>query len=197
MNEISEPGVKVVSGEIIQKSASLRQSDVNNSNMNAMYPFIMLKTSDGEVLKINNVVVDAHIEQHLSIDKTVTLYIMQIRHMINFKKMNFALAARSNDGIGVVDLPLRLIVNQFFLSVFVGALAGAFVGFFAAMPLVGLFGFFGLFLTALVALSFPIYFFWWATKFAGARNASLRLHNKLLGGDGSGNTYRGIAVKSI
>ncbi|WP_421522176.1 hypothetical protein [Ochrobactrum quorumnocens] len=197
MSEIMEPGLIVVSGEVVEKSASLTQGDVHNSNTNSMYSFILLRTDTGDVVRINNLVTDTHTDQQIVVGLKTTLYLKPIRHMTNFKKMNFALAARSDNGVGVIDLPLRLIVNLFIQSIVGGALAGAFVGFFASMPLIGIFGAFGLFLTAIVAISIPIYFLWSATKFAGARSASLRLRNKLHGGDGSGDTYHGVAVKNI
>lgn len=197
MSEIIETGVIVVSGEVIEKSASMTQGDVHNSSTNSMYPFILLKTERGEVVRINNLVTDTHTDQQIGAGLKTTLYLKQIRHMTNFKKMNLALAARSDNGVGVIDLPLRLIVNMFIQSIVGGALAGAFVGFFASMPLIGIFGSFGLILTAIVAISVPMYFLWSATKFAGARSASLRLRNILHGGDGSGDTYHGFTVKNI
>ncbi|MFS2325026.1 hypothetical protein U2P60_06355 [Brucella sp. H1_1004] len=197
MSEIIETGVTVLSGEVIEKSASVAQGDVSNSNTNSMYPFILLKTEKGEVVRINNLVTDTHTDQQITIGLKTTLYLKSIRHMTNFKKMNFAIAANSEKGVGIIDLPLRLIINVFIQSLVGGALAGTFVGFFASMPLIGIFGGFGLFLTAIVAISVPIYFLWSATQFAGARNASLRLRNKLLGLDGSGDTYQGVAVKNV
>lgn len=197
MSEIFEPSVTVVSGEVIEKSASLTQGSASNSNTNSMYPFILLKTDTGEVVRINNLVTDTHTDQQITVGLKTTLYLKPIRHMTNFKKMNFALAAKSENGVGVIDLPFRLIANLFIQNIVGGALAGAFVGFFASMPLIGLFGAFGLFLTAIVAISVPVYFLWSATQFSGARNTSLRLRNKLLGLDGSGDTYRGVAVKNI
>lgn len=197
MKEVIETGVTVVSGEVIEKSASLTQGSASNSNTNSMYPFILLKTDEGEVVRINNLVTDTHTDQQIMVGLKTTVYLKPIRHMTNFKKMNLALAAKSEKGVGVIDLPFRLIANLFIQSLVGGALLGAFVGFFAAMPLVGVFGAFGIFLAAIVAISVPAHFLWSAAKFAGARNTSLRLRNRLLGLDGSGDTYRGVAVKNI
>lgn len=111
--------------------------------------------------------------------------------------MNFALAAKSENGVGILDLPLRLIIGQFFLSLIGGAFAGAFLAFFASIPLVGLFGDFGKLLTFMVAISVPVYFLCQAVRFARIRETAHRLRKKLLGTNGSGDAYRGVAVKNI
>ena len=210
MTDASELGIKVVSGEIIQISASVHQSDVDNSNTNAMYPFIMLKTEDGEVLKINNLVVDAHIEQHVLLGKKVTFYLKQMRHLINFKIMNCAVAAISDSGTGILDIPARVIRGFYVQAIVVGVIMGAVASFLLTTVIGGIFfyvgrtlgsitgiysleylTFVGGFLGLISGPALLIYLFRNAGKFAEIRRVAERLRHKL------DHSFQGVVVKNI
>jgi len=210
MNNVSGPGVTTVTGEIIQMSASIHQSDADNSNTGALYPFIMLKTADGEVVKINNLIVDAHIQQHLFIGKNVTFYLKKMRHLVNFKMMNWALAAVSDSGTGVLDVPARVITGFYVQAIILGLIVGAVASFFLTTVIGGIFYYIGITLGSITGLYFleyltfvggfiglmsgPALLFYMlrnAGKFAQLRKAAERLRKKL------DNNYRGVAVKNI
>ncbi len=210
MSSTSEEGVEVVSGEIVQISASMVQSDVENSNIGKMYPFIMINTGNGEVLKINNIVVDAHIEQHLNIGKSVTLYLKQVRHLTNFKKMNFAVAVTSDIGAGIMDLPSRVVRGMYSVSIFLGVIGGAIVSFvmipvvgwtfnFIANILIFITGlyflqslmFVGAFIGFLCGPALLIYLLRSAGRFAKIRSTAERLRKKL------NDNYCGMTVRNI
>lgn len=210
MNNLSDEGVKIVSGESIQISASISQSDAENSYTSRMYPFITIKSDGGEVIKINNVVADAHIEQHLSIGKFVTFYLKQVRHITNFKMMNCAVAATSDLGTGILDFPAR-VVRAFYMQVlFFGLILGAIVSYLLTTIIGGVFHYVGstigymtglYFLENLVFLggflglmSGPalfIYLLRSAGKFAEIRKTAERLRGKLT------DNYRGAIVRNI
>ncbi len=203
-------GLKIVSGEIIEISASMHESDVNNSNTNAMYPFIMLKTANGEILKINNLVVDAHIQQHLFVGKTVTLYLKQMRHLINLKTMNCAVAAVSNSGTGIMDVPARVIRGFYVQAIVVGLIMGAVASFLLTTVIGGIFYYVGSTLGLMTGLYFLdrlvfvggligflsgpallIYLLRSAGRFADIRKTAERLRRKLT------DSYHGTAVHNI
>lgn len=197
MSEILEPDVTVVSGEVIEKSASIQKASESQNNIGTFYAFVIIQTGQGEIVRVNNIIADSHTDQQIAVGLRTTLYLTKIRHMTNFKNMNLVLAAKSVNGIGVTEIPLRLIMSLYYMSIFVGIFLGAFVGFFASIPLIGLFGAFGIPLAGLVALCVPIYLIWCSSRFAKARKTSLRLRKQLLGNNGSGDVYRGLAVKNI
>lgn len=210
MKDVSGQGVTTVTGEIIEISASIHQSDTDNSNTGAMYPFIMLRTADGEVTKINNLIVDAHIQQHLSIGKNVTFYLKRMRHLVNFKMMNWALAAVSDSGTGILDLPARVIRGFYVQAIVLGLIVGAVASFALTTVIGGIFYYIGITLGSITGLYFLeyltfvggfiglmsgpallIYMLRNAGKFSQIRKAAERLRKKL------SNNYRGVAVKNI
>ncbi|MEN5248125.1 hypothetical protein [Brucella pseudintermedia] len=197
MDEISEPSVTVVSGMVIEKSASIHSVNESQNNIGTLYPFLLLQTDQGEIIRINNLVADVYTDQQIAMGLKSTLYLTQIRHITNFKNMNIVLAAKSANGTGVLELPLRHVMSLYYMSIIIGIILGAAATFFASMPLIGLFDAVGIPLAFLVGLCVPIYFLWCSGKIAKARRVSLRLREKLLGGDGSGDTYHGVAVKNI
>ncbi|MGU3401321.1 hypothetical protein ACLBWS_16520 [Brucellaceae bacterium D45D] len=209
MNKTIE-GLEIVSGKIVQLSTSIAQSDVSNSNIGAMYPFIMMKTANGEVLKINNLVADAHIQQHLTIGRDITLYLKQARHLTNFKKLNFAVAATSSAGTGILDLPARAISGLYSMSVVIGLVGGAIVSFFMTTMIGGIFYYIGdtlAFVTGIYGLEnlvflgafigflcgpvFLIYLLRACGRFAAIRTAAERLRLQLT------DSYQGATVRNI
>lgn len=138
-----EDGIRIVSGEIVEISASIGQGDVENSNTNRMYPFVMIKSDNGEVTKVNNLVADAHIMQHLFIGKQVTFYLKQVRNLTNFKLMNCAVAATSDAGTGIIDFPARVVAAFYMQAVFVGLILGAIASFLLTTVLGGIFYYVG------------------------------------------------------
>lgn len=125
MNDVSEPGVQIISGEIIQLSTRIAQGDVENSNTGRMYPFVMIRSDGGEIIKINNLIADTHIGQRLVIGKKVRFYLKKMRHLVNFKMMNWALAAVSDNGTGIRDLPARVIRGFYAQAIFLGLVGGS------------------------------------------------------------------------
>lgn len=67
MSDISENGVTVVTGEIVEKSASLCKTDERNQNIGTLYPFIIVKTDEGEIIRINNLVADVHCDRQITL----------------------------------------------------------------------------------------------------------------------------------
>lgn len=197
MRSASLNGVNVVTGTVLEKSANMHTVDNRNTNIGTLYMFIVLETDDGEIIRVNNLVADAHSDQHLNLGTRTTLYLKPIRHMSNFKKINLALAAVSENGVGITDLPLSLIMAQFFLALFGGIIVGGFFGFLAAALLSTFLGKFGAFLGILLAVFIPAYCLYGACKFASARNMAGQLRRQLLGVNGSGDTYRGVVVKNV
>ncbi|WP_455296531.1 hypothetical protein [Brucella pituitosa] len=210
MNDVSESGLQIISGEIIQFSASIAQGDVENSNTGRMYPFVMIRSDGGEVIKINNLIADAHIEQHLVIGKKVRFYLKQMRHLTNFKTMNWGLAAVSDNGTGILDLPARVIRGFYAQAIFLGLVGGAVASFLLTTVIGGVFYYAGITIGTITGLYFLenlvfvggflglmsgpallIYLLRNAGKFAEIRKAAERLRKKL------GNDYRGVAVKNI
>ena len=203
-------GLRIVSGEIVQISASISQSDAANSNTSRMYPFIMIKSDESEVIKINNVVADAHIEQHLFIGKQVTFYLKQMRHMTNLKTMNCVVAATSDAGTGIMDVPARLIRALYIQAIFIGLIVGTIASFLLTSVIGGVFHYVGSALAMITGLYFLqglvfvggmigflsgpalfIYLLRSAGRFADIRKTAERLRKKL------SNDYRGATVRNI
>ncbi|MCV9910386.1 hypothetical protein OIV19_22640 [Brucella sp. HL-2] len=206
----TEDGITIISGEIVQISASISQGDVENSNTSRMYPFIMIKSDDGEVIKINNLIADAHIEQHLFLGKKVTFYLKQVRHLTNFKTMNCAVAATSDAGTGIMDLPAQVVRALYIQAIIVGLLVGAIASFLLTTVIGGIFHYVGSALAMITGLYFLeglvfvggligflsgpallIYLLRSAGRFADIRKTAERLRGKLT------DSYRGTAVRNI
>ena len=205
-----QDGLKIVSGEIVQISASISQGDAANSNTNTLYPFIIIKSDNGEVIKINNLIADAHIEQHLFIGKHVTFYLKQVRHLINLKTMNCAVAATSDAGTGILDLPARLITALYIQAIGMGLLVGTVASFLLTTVIGGIFYYVGSTLGLMTGLYFLeylvfvggligflsgpallIYLLRSAGRFADIRAAAERLRKTLT------DDYRGVTVRNI
>jgi hypothetical protein len=205
-----QDGLKIVSGEIVQISASISQGDAANSNTNTLYPFIMIKSENGDVIKINNLIADAHIEQHLFLGKKVTFYLKQMRHMTNLKMMNCAIAAISDAGTGILDLPARLITALYVQAIGMGLLVGTIASFLLTTVIGGIFYYVGSTVGLITGLPFLdrlafvggligflsgpallIYLIRSAGRFADLRKTAERLRKKLT------DDYRGVAVRNI
>lgn len=210
MRKTTDDDVKIIKGEIVQISASMSQTDVTHSNISTMYPFITIKTHDGEIIKINNLIVDAHIEQHLFIGKNVTFYLKQVRHLTNLKLMNCAVAATSDAGTGILDLPARLITALYIQALFVGLIVGAVASFVLTTVIGGIFYYVGRTLGSLTGLYFLEYLTFVggflglisgpallihllrsAGRFADIRKTAERLRRKLA------DDYHGTTVRNI
>ncbi|MFD1792700.1 hypothetical protein ACFSE0_13845 [Ochrobactrum teleogrylli] len=195
--KLSEPGVTAVSGEIVQISASISQLDVSNQNVNRLYPFIMLKTGNGDVIRINDLVADVHIDQHVGVGLNSTFYLIKIRHMTKFKQINLALAAVSENGTGIIDLPQRLITSLFVMNIFIGCVSIFFCVGLLGPELAYFFGFPAIVLGALIGFGFFAHLLRSAMSFARARTKAERLRKKLIGAANDRDAYRGMAVKNI
>lgn len=199
-----------MSGEIVQISASISQGDAANSNTNTLYPFIMIKSENGDVIKINNLIADAHIEQHLFLGKKVTFYLKQMRHMTNLKMMNCAIGATSDAGTGILDLPARLITALYVQAIGMGLLVGTIASFLLTTVIGGIFFYVGSALSLMTGLPFLdrlafvggligflsgpallVYLIRSAGRFADIRKTAERLRKKL------NDDYRGVAVRNI
>ncbi len=154
--------------------------------------------------------VDAHIEQHMFIGKPVTFYLKQVRHLTSFKLMNCAVAAISDSGTGIMDIPARLITALYVQAIIVGLILGTIASFLLTTALGGIFFYVGstvgmmtglyfldrlMFVGALIGfLSGPalfIYLLRAAGRFADIRKTAERLRRKLT------DNYRGATVRNI
>src|SRR5690606_29928068 len=100
MSDETEPGLTVISGEVLEMSPS----DARNQKTRR-YPFILLKTEQGEVVRIHNLLTDTHTDQQIAVGLKTTLHLLPVKWPFgNPKNINMAIGAQSANGTGIAEI---------------------------------------------------------------------------------------------
>lgn len=192
MSNINNESLTVITGTVLEHSAGTSQV-VNNGNSLTVWLFILLKIESGEVVRINDVVLDNNVLQQIRLDEEVTLYIYKTPRGIFSKARNFILGSKSDKGVGVMDgsgyggvVFLKTAQSIFF------ALAACLITSIILVPSMGM-GL-GLFITAIVGLGVLVMGLLHVVTISNIGNFIKRLGRELTV---SSDNYKGTVIRNI
>lgn len=187
---MTNPNLKTITGTVREVSSSEIAGGQNGSKR---YTFVLFETDEGEKVKANNLVVDAHVDQVIRPGQHATFHIRTIRTFLT--KSNLLLATESDIGPGFLQLPVSMLIGNLYLSIFGGLVLSLFFGGLAIGPAVyGLTG--SVNLSFLLAMT-PLYVLVWnALKLFKMRSEASGLRRSILGGSMEGGR-EAVAVTNI
>ena len=178
---MSNVKIKEIVGTVMEVSSAQLGTD---KNLSKRYPFVMIKTDDGELIKINNLLVDAHVDQVIRPGQHAKFHVRTARILL--KKVNFLLATESDIGIGVLKFPISLLFGQLYLAIFAGLLLSGFIGAFFVGPFLYHFVFGRNFTLTVLGCGVPLYLFVWnALKLMFVAGETSALRYRLTGSSAS------------
>jgi hypothetical protein len=190
---MSNATIKEIVGTVMEVSSAQLGTD---KNLSKRYPFVMIRTDDGELIKVNNLLVDAHVDQVIRPGQHAKFYVRTARIMM--KKANFLLATESDIGIGVMKFPVSLLLGQLYLAVLGGLLLSAFIGALLVGPFLYYFVFGHNFTLTVLGCGAPLYFLVWnAVKLMFVAGETSALRHRLTGSSASAGATPNVAVKEI